>query len=417
MKIDLLKGESYRGSQPHDQFDWLRKNAPVYGCELPDGKRVWALTRYEDVFEVNRDYLRFSSTEGVVFPNHGVKLEEEKRDDSEDVAGNAEAGEEGEAADDPKPMMIMMDPPGHTKYRKLVSKDLMRGSVQVWESKIKEFSGKIIDRVIDNGECEFVSEVSGELAGYVIAELMGLPIEDGRELYGFTEIYHLPPGGIPGDVMEKRTKRMQEYVKEVVLAKRASPANDLSSKLLLGKIDGKGLDDGDFFEQFMLMVNGGTDTARNVIAAGLLGLLKNREQYDWLLEDLDGRIAGAREELLRWLSPVIYQCRTASRDTLLGKQEIKSGDLVAMYYGAANHDEAVFERPHELDLSRQDNKHLAFGGGHHICIGQWIARIEIDVMLKEVLSRLHNIEIIGEPEWLGSNFIFGLSQMRIRFDK
>lgn len=413
MKIDLLNGDNYRGSQPHDQFDWLRENAPVYGSELPDGQKLWILTRYEDVFEVNRNYERFSSAEGVVFPNHGVEVEE----DSGSTDERSGDGGEGDAADDPKPMMIMMDPPEHTKYRKLVSKDLTRGAVKAWESRIKEFSKEIIDRIIDNGECEFVSEVSGELAGYVIADLMGVPVEDGRELYGFTEVYHLPPGAIPGDVIEERTRRMQEYIQAVMLGKRAGPGNDLSSRLLFGKIDGTQMRDIDFSEQFMLMVNGGTDTARNVIAAGLLELLNNKEQLNWLLEDLDGRIASAREELLRWLSPVIYQCRTVRQDAKLGKQKIKAGEMVAMYYGAANRDATVFERPHELDLSRQDNKHLAFGGGHHICVGQWIARMEIDVMLKEILSRLHNIRLIGEPEWLGSNFIFGLNRMQIGFDQ
>ena len=151
------------------------------------------------------------------------------------------------------------------------------------------------------------------------------------------------------------------------------------------------------------------------MSGGLLALMVNPDQYAWLMADLDARLPSAREELLRWTSPVIYMRRTATRDARIGGQAIKSGDKVVMYFGAANRDPAVFNRPDRLDLSRPENPQIAFGTGPHGCLGQHIARIEIDAMLREVLTRMADFRLAAPVEWLASNFISGPKAMPIRF--
>jgi cytochrome P450 len=162
-------------------------------------------------------------------------------------------------------------------------------------------------------------------------------------------------------------------------------------------------------------VDAGGDTTRNLLSGGLLALMENPDQMAWLMADLPGRLPSAREELLRWTSPVIYMRRTARHDTELAGQQIREGDKVVMYFGAANRDPAAFDRPEVLDLARTPNEHIAFGTGPHGCLGQHIARIEIDAMLSEVLTRMTDFELASPPEWLASNFISGPKAMPLRF--
>ena len=162
-------------------------------------------------------------------------------------------------------------------------------------------------------------------------------------------------------------------------------------------------------------MDAGGDTTRNLLSGGLLALMENPDQFAWLMADLPGRLPSAREELLRWTSPVIYMRRTARHDTELAGQAIREGDKVVMYFGAANRDSTAFDRPEVLDLSRTPNEHIAFGAGAHNCLGQHIARIEIDAMLVEVLTRMKAFELAAPPEWLASNFISGPKSMPLRF--
>jgi cytochrome P450 len=209
--------------------------------------------------------------------------------------------------------------------------------------------------------------------------------------------------------------KMFEYATGVIAEKRARPADDLASRLLACELDGRKLEDPEFLLFFLLLVDAGGDTTRNLLSGGLLALMENPDQFAWLMADLPGRLPSAREELLRWTSPVIYMRRTARHDTELAGQQIREGDKVVMYFGAANRDPDAFDRPEVLDLARTPNEHIAFGTGPHGCLGQHIARIEIDAMLCEVLTRMTDFELAAPPEWLASNFISGPRTMPLRF--
>ncbi|MFT7560181.1 MAG: cytochrome P450 [Flavobacteriales bacterium] len=416
MNIDLISEKSYIGGQPHEQFEWLRENSPIYWHMSGEKSGFWALTRYKDVYEVNKDSERFTSTQGILYPSaferFGPLAEEWKAEWSRKV----ELGEIDPDNPEPhRPSMLEMDPPNHTEYRKLIRKSFSKRSAEDYIARAKDIAKMIVDDVIDKGECDFVYDVAGRMAGCVTADIMGLPIEDGQRLYEFTEIYHSANGRLSTDQLRERLASMELYIAEVAEKIRLNPCDDLGSKILLGKVDNESLTYRDFFAQYTLILNGGTDTARNILSVGLYELLSNKDQYDWLMEDLVTRIPAAREELLRFISPVVYQCRRATCDTKIGTQDIREGQGLVMYYGAANRDPLIFDEPNKLNLSRKENRHLAFGGGHHVCVGQWLAKVEIDALLHEVLSRMTDIKINRKVDWLGSNFVFGLDRMDITF--
>jgi len=392
MDIDLLSPEKFAAGHPFAQYRWLRENAPVFWHEEPDGPGFWAVTRYKDVYDVDRNFQAFSSEPTIMIQDPLAEL----------PFGGYK-------------MMLMMDPPQHTAFRKLIRAEFTVPTAQELNPRMQALARQIVDAVIKKGECDFVNDVAGEMPSYVIAEILGLPLDDGRELYKLTEIIHTAPEALPPGAGGAAVMKMFEYGRGVIAEKRARPGNDLATKLLQAEVDGKRLDDIEFLLFFLLLVDAGGDTTRNLLSSGLIALLENPEQLAWLKADLPARVGPAREELLRWTSPVIYMRRTAKRDVVLAGEEIREGQKVVMYFGAANRDPEKFADPNMLSLSRTPNEHIAFGTGPHGCLGQHIARVEIDAILVEVLSRMNELALEGEPEWLPSNFISGPKTMRVRF--
>ncbi len=394
MKIDLLSPSSFSAGHPFEQYRWLRDNAPVHWHAELDGPGFWAVTRHRDVHAVDRDHGAFSSEPTIMIQD-------------------PLAGQEAQFGN--YKMMLMMDPPQHTAYRKLIRAEFAHGPADALAPRLRELATEIVDRVIERGACDFVQDVAGEMPSFVIAELMGLPRDDGRELYKLTEIIHTSPEALPEGAGLSAVAKMFEYGQGVIKEKRARPANDLATKLLEAEVDGKRLDDIEFLLFFLLLVDAGGDTTRNLLSGGLIALLENPSELAWLKADMPQRLAPAREELLRWCTPVVYMRRTARHDTEIAGQPIKQGQKVVMYFGAANRDADKFAEPDCLRLSRAPNEHIAFGNGPHVCLGQHIARIEIDALLREVLERLEGLALAGAPEWLPSNFISGPKHLPVRF--
>ncbi len=392
--IDLLSAASFAQGQPHDQFRWLRRHDPVYWHPEPHGRGFWAVTRYHDVRAVGRDPKTYSSFAG------GIMIGDS------DEASLAAA----------RNMMLMMDPPQHTRYRMLVSQQFKPRTAQAWRPRIEELARKIIDRVITRGECDLVSDIAGELPSYVIADLMGVPLEDGRHLYELTEKMHASDEAVTVQERAIASMEMLNYAMGVADDKRKHPGSDLATQLLNAEIDGDRLTPAEYSLFFMLLINAGGDTTRNLLAGGMLALFDNPSQRRRLQDNLEALLPAAVEEMLRYISPVIYMRRTATCDTELGGKEIRAGDKVVMYYGAANRDETVFPDPDRFDVGRIPNDHLAFGGGGtHFCLGAHLARIEIQVMLREILTRLPDIQPAAPAQWLASNFISGLRQLPVKF--
>jgi cytochrome P450 len=391
---DFLDVATFADGHPHALYKDLRQRSPVFWNPEPNGPGFWALTRYADVYAVDHDFQNFSSSPTIMIPD----------------PARGQTGALGEAT-----MMLMMDPPQHTAFRKLIRAEFTRPAAADRGLRLHDLARQIVDEVIEKGECDFVAEVAGEMPSYVIAELMGLPLDDGRELYKLTEIIHSAPETLPPGAGGEAVGKMFAYGMQVIAEKRARPADDLATRLLQAEVDGKRLTDPEFLLFFLLLIDAGGDTTRNLLSAGLLALQENPDQLAWLMADLPARLPSAREELLRYTSPVIYMRRTATHDTMIGETAIKTGDKVVMYFGAANRDPDKFDQPDTLDLARDPNEHIAFGGGPHVCLGQHLARIEIDAILAEVLTRMKTLEIAAPPEWLASTFISGPKSLNVRF--
>lgn len=392
--IDLLAPASFASGQPHDQFAWLREHDPVHWHpEGDEGRGFWAVTRYTDVKAVGRDAGTYSSVPSIMIPD-GAALD----------AGDHQ-------------MMLTMDPPRHTAYRRLVAPEFIPRAARAMRPRIDELARRIVEGAVERGgTCDLVADVAGLMPSYVIADMLGIPHEDGVALYELTEAIHAAPESqAPGAGMAA-VLQMFNYAREVWEQRRAEPADDLATTIAFAQVDGDELDLIDFNLFFLLLVDAGGDTTRNLVAGGMDALFSHPDQRAWLAADLDGRLATAVEELLRWVSPVVYMRRTATCDTTLVGTAIAAGDKVVMYYGSANRDpEAFGPTAGQLDLARTPNEHVAFGGGGpHFCLGAHIARAEIHALLRELLTRLPDLSPAGPTEWLPSTFISGPKHLPVR---
>ena len=392
--IDLLSLQHYADGPPHDQLRWLRREAPVYWHPEPDGPGFWALTRYQDVVQVSRDPQTFSSWHG------GTMI--------------ADAPPMMLAA--MQMMMLNMDPPQHTTLRGLVNKGFTPRMTAQLTPRIGQLATQIVDAVCRRGRCDFVTDIAGELPSYLIAELVGIPLDDGRRLYALTERMHTTASTPEGMIdVQSAIGEMMAYASALRATKLATPGHDLASALVAASVDGRHLTELEFNLFFMLLVNAGGDTTRNLVAGGMHTLLHHPDQLRALRDDPD-LIPAAVEEMLRFQSPVMHFRRTTTRPTTIHGQAIGAGEKVVMFYTAANRDESMFTNPDRFDVRRHPNEHLAFGGGGtHYCLGANLARLEIRALFKEALSRLTDLELDGPVEWLPSIFINGPRHMPVRF--
>ena len=393
--IDLTANDAYGGEHPWEQYAWLREHDPVHWHEEADGPGFWAITRYDDIRTVSRKPKLFSSAA------RGVML--------------AEADEMGLMIQ--RQMMLVMDPPEHDRFKMLVSRGFTPKNSERLRERIRELAREIVDDVIERGECDLVHDIAGRLPSGLIAELMGIPRADGERLYELTELMHTTDDAVA--TPEERgaaTLEMLSYAGEVAARKRAEPGDDIASALVQAEVDGVGLTDGELQWFFLLLVNAGGDTTRNLLASGIQLLFDHPEERARLVGDLDGMLGTAIEEMLRYTSPVVDFRRTAMADTDIDGHPIAEGDKLMIFYGAGNRDGTVFDDPDRFDVGRDPNPHLAFGGGGpHLCLGMHVARIEIAEMLRELLTRMPDLSSAGPREPLASNFISGTRTMPVRF--
>ena len=400
-EIDLLDRDRFTQGIPHEWFTWLRANAPVFHHDEPGGDGFWVITRYDDIVTANRDAASFSSSqdlggvvmlEGPTAPLPGTEM-----------AGN---------------MMLFMDPPSHTRYRKLVNRGFTPRMIAALEVHVRDLTVAIVEAAKAKGEIDFVVDVAAELPLEVIAELLGVPREDRHKLFDWSNRMvgsEDPEYQVAEEHVTAAQIDMFVYAQELATQRRAEPRDDIVSTLLAAEIDGDQLTDMDFNLFFMLLSVAGNETTRNAIAHGMNAFLEHPDQWDLLVADPDAHIAGAVEEILRWASPVLYFRRNARRDVELGGQTIRAGEKISLWYVSANRDEAIFDEPFRLDITRDPNPHIAFGGGGpHFCLGAQLARLEIRVLFEELARRTPKLEALGAPDRLRSNFIGGIKHLPVR---
>jgi cholest-4-en-3-one 26-monooxygenase len=386
--IDLLDGEWY-ARQPYELWAWMREHAPVYYDERND---VWAITRYDDVLTIEKDPKRFSSRKSP--RPHG----------------------------DPLPMMISMDDPLHQRRRSLVNRGFTPRRVRDHEQKIRSICTEIIDKVCERGECDFVWDIAAPLPLLLIADMLGFEPDSYDDLLRWSDDMIRGTTATNPEALEHAHAAgfaFREYQLGVIADRRAkAPQNDLVSILCYAEVDGERLDDESLIQETLLILIGGDETTRHVISGGMLALIANPESRARLTADPSpAKVETAVEELLRWVSPIKNMSRTVVHDLEFGGQQFHEGDQLMLMYPSANRDDAVFEDPDTLDLTRHPNPHLAFGFGPHFCLGAPLARLELNVMFGELLRRLPDIELAGDEAlpYRSSNFIVGPEAMPVRF--
>ncbi len=398
--INLLDRDRFTQGVPHEWFTYLRANAPVYKHAEPDGPGFWVITKYDDVVAVGRDGATYSSDQkrgGVV----GLEEMPEMQD----------FGEGGR-------LMLTMDAPEHTRYRKLVNRGFTPRQMRMLEPHIRELTAKILDEVIEQGGCDYVVDVAAELPLQVIAEMLGVPMEDRHKLFEWSNRMvgsEDPEYQVSEELVQTAQIEMFMYANELAAQRRGEPRDDIITALLNAEVEGDRLSEMDFNLFFLLISVAGNETTRNSISHGIKAFCDFPDQYRLLVED-PTRAPSATEEIVRWASPVMYFRRNVTRDTELRGQQLKAGDKVSIWYISANRDEDVFDRPFEFDILRDPNEHVGFGGGgpHH-CLGANLARMEINVLLEEMAKRVPTIERVGEAQPLRSNFIAGIKHMPVKY--
>lgn len=402
-----LEHDAFVEKVPHETFAWLRKEAPVYWYDWKQGKGFWCITRHEDITQVLKNWRVYSSELG------GANLED--------------LDEEQRKA---RQSMLETDPPRHTRLRGLVSKWFTPKSVAQYEGLVRQLTRIILDEALQHKEFDFIDKIAAQLPIQVLARILGVPPEDtpkliewGDKMMGNTdpdvadvlwdskeaEKYRLYPFRSPAAL------EVFEYGHWLGRKRRNNPQNDLVSKLVHAEIDGERLTEREFDTMFLLLVVAGNETTRQAIAQGMHAFIQYPEQTVRLQGD-PSLMPTAVEEILRWSSPILHFRRTATTDTTMHGQTIKAGDKVVLWFVSANRDETVFDDPDRFDIGRNPNPHLAFGqGGPHVCLGSYLARLEIRVMFEELLPHLHKFSLAGKPERMCSNFTNALKRMPVRF--
>jgi cholest-4-en-3-one 26-monooxygenase len=398
MDLDLLDLDMFQRGEQDEVFARLRREAPVSWQDHPHGRGFWSVVQHGDVVTVNRDAMLFSSELGSI-----------------SLLGPDERAN-GLGADTRGTMMIASDPPRHTRYRRLVNSGFTPRTMKAIERSLAGRATKIIDLVIEKGSCDFVTDVAAELPLQAIAEIMGVPQEDRGRLFDWSNrMVGLDDPEYATTDGTVASAELYAYVNDLARQRRADPRDDIVTLLVNAEIDGDSLSEVEFDMFMLLLTLAGNETTRNSTSWGMRALIENPEQYA-RLRDQPELIDSAVEEILRWASPVLHFRRTATADTELHGQRIARGDKVVMWHISANRDEQVFSEPFRFEITRTPNNHVAFGGGgpHH-CLGAYLARMQLRLIIGEIVARIPDMQLAAEPELLRSNVLRGVKHMPVVF--
>jgi methyl-branched lipid omega-hydroxylase len=372
---------------------------PVFSY-VPQGAGYWALTRLDDLAEASRNPRVFTSGSG-----------------STSVADMPAEFREFYGS------MINMDDPRHARLRRIVSRGFTPKRLAALNDEVGRTAAGIVDDVLDAGQCDAVAAISARLPLKIVCDLMGVPesqygfvFERSNIILGAADPEYVPDAANALTALLTAGNDLAELMRDLGARRTANPTDDVTSALVNAEIDGERLSPDELASFFILLVVAGHETTRNAISWGIHLLSEHPEQRAAWLADIDGVTPTAVEEIVRWASPVIFMRRTLAVDAVLGGQPMAAGDKVAMFYWAANRDPAHFPDPDAFDVRRSPNPHVGFGGpGPHFCLGAHLARREIAVMFRELLTRIPDIHATAQPRRLRSMFINGIKQLPVAF--
>ena len=404
---DLSDHDSFINGAPYNTFSRLQKENPVSWCNGGDHKGFWSIVCHEDIMLLNRDFRRISSAQGIRMEDQTYEEYMARRTFQE------------------------TDPPEHSRTRMLVAKAFSRPVVAKFEADIQELCDQILNEALQSHEIEAVTQISRQLPMRMLGRIIGVPDEDldwlvekGDALIANTDpdfseaildtddtdAYRLMPFRSPAGI------ELWNYATQLMESKRRS--NDESGILsLITQPNSRGevISDAEFRNFFCLLVAAGNDTTRYTIAAAIHAIANQPGLLEELQNASDETWQTLPDEFVRWASPAMYFRRTAIQDLILRNQKIKQGDKVLLWFVAGNRDPDIFNNPFRLDITRAPNPHLGFGqGGPHVCLGMWLAKLEVRILIKSLVKRISTIEQCGEHAFLRSNFVGGIKKLPIR---
>ena len=392
--VDIYDPDLYVDESFHDVLTELRRTQPVYWQDMPGEPGFWAILKHADLTHVARHPELFSAQA------NGVMLQDPPPVQRERI-GN---------------MLLMMDPPRHTAYRKPLAESFKAKVIGELEDRVREICRDILVQAAEQRDVEFVHDVAGMLPNQVIGELFGIPQEDWADIRAWAEqsTSSQDPELVGEGYDPAANTKMVDYAMALAAQRRTEePREDLTSLILAGNFGGKAMTDIEFGSFFNQLVVAGNDTTKGMLASGLNVLLQHPDQMRDLRED-SSLLPGAVEEILRYVPPLHHFRRTALADVEIRGVAIREGDKVAMWYSSANRDEDVFPDAHRFDIRRNPNPHLSFGIAQHFCLGVHLARLEGRVFFEELLAAFPRIERTGEPRRIRSNLNNGLKALPVR---
>ena len=369
---------------PYPALARLRKEAPVHWHE---DAQLWTVARHADVLTVSRDPETFCSGKGVLVTGRDTP-----------VSGSDS--------------ILFLDPPEHQQHRKLVNPGFHLRRIAALEPRVRALTIELLDAVEPDRTLEFVDAIAAPLPMLVIAELLGIPADD-RERFRVWSDAMIAAATEPTVEALTYAAELYEYFNAVIEERRKTPGDDMISVLVHGEVEGEKLTDDELLGFCMTLLVAGNETTRNLISGGIVALAEHPDQLGRLLVE-PGLLAGAVEEMLRWVTPIAAFGRTATRDTEVGGTQIAAGQFLVLLYTSANRDQDVFgPTADQLDVARHPNPHVAFGFGEHFCLGASLARLEARVLLEELLPRFPRIELAGEVERLRSTLMRGIVELPV----
>ena len=404
---NLSDPDAFVHGVPHNTFARMRKQDPLAWCDGGQFKSYWSLTRYDDILKHNRNSALLSSAQGI-------RMEDQSR---EEYLARRTFQE--------------TDPPEHSVTRKIVNEAFSKKIIDQSEDIIRNLCNDILDNALSHDEFDAASLISRQLPMRMLGRVLGLPAEDldwlvtkGDELIANldpeytdfvldkvdTDEFRLMPFRSPAGA------QLFEYAKKIMRDKAAQNDHQgVLSLVLQPNEHGDVISDIEFRNFFCLLVAAGNDTTRYTLSASMHALATKPELLELLKSANDKLWASATEEFIRWASPTMHFRRTATEDFQLHGKTVKAGDKVVYWFVSANRDENRFDQPFEVDLQRTPNRHMAFGqGGPHVCLGMWLARLELRVLLQELVKRVNTIELAGDIEYLRSNFVGGIKRLPVK---
>jgi cytochrome P450 len=396
----LADPQAYTDEQRlHTVLTHLRANAPVSRVEVPNYRPFWAITKYADVMDIERDNTLFTN-----WPRPVLATIE---------------GDELQAAAGVR-TLIHLDDPQHRVVRAIGSDWFRPKAMRALKVRIDELAKSYVDKMLAIGpECDFVQQVAVNFPLYVIMTLLGIPEADfprmlklTQELFG-SDDSEFKRGTSTEDQLPALLD-MFSYCNGVTAARRENPTEDLASAIANARIDGEPLSDIETVSYYLIVATAGHDTTSATISGGLPALIDNPDQLTQLRDNF-ALMPRATEEMIRWVTPVKHFMRTAASDTAVRGTPIAAGESVLLSYVSANRDEDAFEDPFRFDVAREPNKHVAFGYGVHFCMGAALARMEVNSFFTELLPRLKSIELTGDPEFVATTFVGGLKHLPVRY--